>query len=158
MFRRALVLAIAAAAVAAPAAALAGDVAFVGPAGWSHDDLQQSPDGTRKYDKWHIAGDVASVTYIADSNSTYADALAAIETNFQTNHIKPATDKDIPCQGKTGHVIEFSVGPDGHKIVINRMLVPNGTGVVTITYARSDGSVFDPDVKKSETAYCAATP
>jgi len=158
MLKRTVLLAIGAGAVASPLIAYAADVPFVGPAGWSHDDLQQSADGTRKYDKWHIAGDVASVTYIADSNSQYADALALIEKNFQTNKIKPAIDKDIPCQGKTGHVVEFAVGPDEHKIVINRLLVPNGAGVVTITYARADGSVFDADVKKSETAYCDATP
>ena len=104
--------------------------------------------------QWHIAGDVSTVTFIADPSNPYADALAAIEQNFKTNGIKPATNKDTTCQGKAGHIVEFTTGPDGHKIVINRLLVPYGQGVITVTYARSDGSPFDADVKKSETTYC----
>jgi hypothetical protein len=142
------------AAVAAPATA--ADVAFPGPAGWKHVDPPASTDATRKSDQWHIPGDVATVTFIADTSNAYGDALGAIEQNFKSNGIKPATDKDMPCQGKTGHMVEFSTGPDGHKIIINRLLVPSGAGVVTITYARADGTAFDTDVKASETTYCAA--
>ncbi|MBD5657684.1 MAG: hypothetical protein IAI50_21285 [Candidatus Eremiobacteraeota bacterium] len=143
------------AAFALPAAA--ADVPYDGPAGWSHAP-PASTDTARKVDQWHISGDVSTVTFIADSTSAYSDAVGAIEQNFKTNGIKAATDKDMTCQGKTGHVVEFTVGPDGHKIVINRLLIPSGTGVVTITYTRSDGSTFDSAVKKSETAYCDAPP
>jgi hypothetical protein len=156
--RRILFTAFALAAVAAPAFA-ATDVAFIGPSGWSHvDNSAGQVDPNRKIDQWHIAGDVASVTFIKDSATPYADALGLIKTNFETNKIKPSQDKDFMCQGKTGHVVEFATGPDGHKIVINRILVPDGAGVDTITYVRADGNPFDPDVKKSETDYCAAAP
>jgi hypothetical protein len=141
-----------------PVAVAAADVAYTGPAGWSHVESPPSTDTTRKVEQWHIAGDVGSVTYTQDSATAYADTLSAIEANFKKNNIKPATDKDMPCQGKIGHVVEFTFGPDGHKIVINNLLVPNGAGVDKIVYAREDGSQFDPDVKKSETAYCAAPP
>ncbi len=97
-------------------------------------------------------------TYIRDGSAPYAGALATILKNFSDNNIKPAMNKDITCQGKTGHVVEFATGPDGKKVLINRMLVPDGTGVVTITYARSDGSDFDNEVKKSETTFCGSAP
>jgi hypothetical protein len=146
-------------ALAAGAPALAAtDVAFIGPAGWSHVDSSGQTDPNRKIEQWHIAGDVASVTFIKDSVTAYADALALIKNNFSTNKIRPAQDKDFPCQGKVGHVVEFTTGPDGHAIVINRILVPDGAGVDTITYVRSDGNPFDSDVKKSETDFCAAVP
>jgi len=157
LMRLTLLTAFAVSTVAAPTLA-ATDVAFIGPAGWSPVDSSTQTDPNRKIDQWHIAGDVASVTFIKDSLTAYADALALIKTNFANNKIKPAQDKDFPCQGKTGHVVEFTTGPDGHQIVINRILVPDGTGVDTITYVRSDGNPFDSDVKKSETDFCAAVP
>lgn len=157
LMRLTLITAFALATVAAPAFA-ATDVAFIGPAGWSHVDSSAQADPNRKIDQWHIAGDVASVTFIKDSQTAYADALALIKNNFSTNKIRPSQDKDFPCQGKTGHVVEFTTGPDGHQIVINRILAPDGAGVDTITYVRADGNPFDSDVKKSETDYCAATP
>jgi len=143
--------------VAAGAGATADQsTAFPGPSGWSHMASTVSPDPNRTVQQWHIAGDPASVTFITDTTTPYADAVAAIEKNFSTNNIKPATDKDVTCQGKTGHEVDFSVGPSGHQMIIHRMVVPDGTGIATITYARTDGEGFDPDVKKSETAYCAA--
>ena len=143
------------AACAAPAPA--ADVAFAGPSGWSHTSVTASPDPARKFEQWHISGDTATtITFIKDGSTAYAGALGLIEKNFADNKIKPAIDKDVPCQGKTGHVIEFATGPENHKIAINRMLVPDGAGVVTITYSRPDGAAFDPDVQKSEMAYCSA--
>jgi hypothetical protein len=128
---------------------------FVGPTGWSHVDVP-STDPNRVVNQWHIPGDEhSSLTFIKDTTSVYADALSAIEKNFSTNGIKPGFDKDVPCHGKTGHQVEFVIGPDGHQITINRILVPDGTGIDTITYARENGDPFDPDVKKAETAFCA---
>ncbi len=128
---------------------------FVGPAGWSHVDATGT-DPNRVVNQWHIPGDQhSSLTFIKDTQSAYADALGAIEKNFTSNGIKPAFNKDIPCHGQTGHQVEFVIGPDGHQITINRILVPDGTGIDTITYARENGDPFDPDVKKAETAFCA---
>ena len=142
--------------VVAPASAAA--VAFPGPDGWSRVAVPPSPDATREFQQWHIAGDISTVTFIRDGSGVYADALATIMKNFADNNIKPSTNKDMPCQGKTAHVVEFATGPDGKKVVINRMLVPDGPGLVTITYARAQDSDFDKDVKKSETAFCTAMP
>jgi hypothetical protein len=142
--------------LATSTAALSDPAAFPGPSGWSHMASTTAPDPNRTVDQWHIAGDVASVTFIKDATTPYADAVAAIEKNFSTNKIKPAVDKDVPCQGKTGHEVDFNVGPDGHQLIIHRIVIPNGNGIATVTYARSDGTAFDTDVKKSETAYCGS--
>jgi hypothetical protein len=141
-----------------PALVAAAETPFSGPSDWSHTAPTTSTDGSRTVDAWHLPGDVQSLTYIRDASTSYADALAAIQQNFSSQHIKPAVDKDLPCDGKTGHVVEFAFGPDGHRLSVNRILVPDDPGVVTLTYTRSDGSPFDDEVKKSETTYCAAAP
>jgi hypothetical protein len=127
---------------------------FTGPAGWSVVDNPAPPAPNQTIKQWHLAGDISTLIFIKDPSTPYSDALDAIEKNFSTNKIKAAADKDVPCQGKTGHVIEFGTGPSGHQTIINRVLVPDGPGVDTITYFRSDGSPFDPDVKKAETDFC----
>jgi hypothetical protein len=148
----------AALAVAATAAAASADtVAFVGPAGWSHSPPPATSDPNRTIDQWHISGDIATVTFIKDTSTAYSDALAVVQKNVTTNSIKTSADKDVPCRGTTGHVIEFGFGPDGHRVIINRLMVPDGTGVDSITYSRSDGSPFDSDVKAAETAFCAGS-
>ena len=76
---------------------------------------------------------------------------------FTTNNIKPSFDKGLPCRGKTGHEVDFAVGPDGHQILIQRVVVPDGNGIDTVTYTRTTGTIFDPEVKKSETTFCAAS-
>lgn len=156
MFRAFASTAVLAATLAAPASAAA--VPFPGPDGWSRVAVPTSADTSRDFEQWHIAGDISTVTFIRDGSGVYADALATILKNFADNNIKPSTNKDMPCQGKTAHVVEFATGPDGKKVVINRMLVPDGAGLVTITYARAQDSDFDKDVKKSETTFCMATP
>jgi hypothetical protein len=157
MLRFAPVLAAAMVAAVFSASAAFADVPFPPPSGWSHSGAPASTDPNHEFDQWHIPGDVATVTFIKDRTTAYADALATIEKNFSANNIKPNTDKDVPCQGKTAHVIEFAAGPAGKKIVINRMLVPDGPGVDTITYARSEGTSFDSDVQKSESTFCGSS-
>ena len=134
------------------AAALADPTFALAPP-WSHVDQAAAGDTSRKFDQWHISGESDSVTMISDSTTAYADAVALIEKNFTDNKIKPAVDKDFTCNAKASHEVEFAAGPEGHKIIINRILIPNGAGVITITYARSDQDV-DPEYKKSITAYC----
>jgi hypothetical protein len=130
---------------------------FSGPSGWTKTDVT-SPVATRTIQQWHIGGDpTTSVTYISDATASYADALAAMSKNFSDNGIKPAIDKDMPCHGATAHVVEFTAGPDGFKTIINRVVVPQATGIVTITYTRGEHNTFDSDVQKAVTAYCAAT-
>jgi len=141
----------------AGAAAAADNSVFPQPSGWSRISSTAAADPNRTVQQWHIAGDVASVTFVHDTTTPYADAVAAIETNFSTNKIKPAVDKDLPCQGKTAHEVDFNVGPDGHQLTVQRVVVPDGTGVATVTYARAADAPFDPDVKKSETAFCASS-
>jgi hypothetical protein len=132
--------------------------AFDGPSDWSHSGPTVAADGSRTVNQWHLAGDVQSITYISDANTSYADALATIEQNFAAQHIKPAIDQDTACSGKAGHVVEFTTGPDGHRVAINRILVPHGAGVITLTYTRAEGAPFDDEVKKAETAYCGTHP
>jgi hypothetical protein len=138
--------------------AVADDVTFVGPAGWSANPTNASPpDPAHAALQWHLSGDEStSVTYLRTTTS-YDDALAAIHANFTTNKIKASLDQDLTCRGKTSHVIEFATGPAGHQVVIHRMLVPMMDGVAAITYAREGDVAFDPAVKAAETAFCAAT-
>lgn len=142
----------------ASSSASAADVAFVGPSGWSHVDVPAPTDPNRAFAQWHLAGDISTVTFIKDSTTTYPDALEHIHKNFSDNKIKPSIDRDVPCRGTVAHVVEFATGPEGKKVVINRMLVPTGAGISTITYARSDGSEYDLDVRNALAEFCSATP
>jgi hypothetical protein len=136
---------------------LAAATVFVSPSGWS-EDTAISSDPAHPTMQWHLPGDPATSLTFSQTTRAYDDSLGAIRTNLTTNKIKPSVDKDITCQGKTGHVVEFSAGPDGHKIVINRTLVPTSDGVIAITYTRDDGVGFDADVKKSLDTFCAGSP
>jgi len=145
----------------APAAAAAAAPVFVGPPGWSHVAPQTTPDATRSVDAWKLGGDATdpgqTVTYISDTTASYADTLALIKKNFSDNHITPSVDVDRPCQGKQAHIVEFKIGPSGHEVIINRILVPEGTGLVTITYSRAKDYGFDDDVKKAIDTFCSAS-
>ena len=151
-------LAAAACVAIVPHLAFAADVSFVGPTGlWRHVEVSTQSDATRKVDQWKISGDPAqTLTFMSDTTSSYPDALALIKKNFSTNHIKASVDADKTCQGQQGHVVEFAIGPEGHEIIINRILFPQGQGIVTITYARGKEFDFDPDAKKAIDKYCAS--
>ena len=139
------------------ATAASAVVTFKGPEGWSHNG-QPSADGKVQFDQWKFAGDPPqTVTVIQDSTTSYADSMTAVKTNFSTNHIKPAVDKDQQCLGRPSHDFEYTVGPDKHQITVNRLIVPDGSGVVTITYARGSSDDFDSDVRKAITTFCAGT-
>ncbi len=132
-------------------------VNFTGPTGWRHVD-QPSTDSTRKIDQWKMSGDdTQSLTVMQDPTTTYADALERIRNNFSVNHFKPSIDKDEMCQGRQGHVVEFASGPDEHQTIWNRTIIPDGNGIVTITYTHAQGTNMDDDVKKAITAFCSAT-
>jgi len=135
----------------------AAEGAFTGPSGWSHV-AAPTPDPARKFEQWRLAGapndPAQTVTYIADTTTSYADALAMIKKNFADNNIKPKLDKDTTCQGRQGHEVEFLVGPEGKGVITNRLLVPDGSGVVSITYVRGQTDNYDDDVKKAVTSYC----
>jgi hypothetical protein len=157
MSLRTIVSIAAAAAGLSLAAAASAAVTFQGPDGWHHS-AQPSADGKVQIDQWKLSGDPPqSVTVIQDTGTTYADALSAVTTNFSTNHIKPSIDKDQTCIGRASHVFEYTFGPDGNQSTVNRLVVPDGTGVVTITYARGSKDDFDSDVRKSITTFCAGT-
>jgi hypothetical protein len=130
---------------------------FTGPTGWSHIG-SPAPDPARTFEQWRLAGPpdepAQTVTFIADTTVSYADALAMIKKNFADNNIKPKVDTDATCQGRQGHVVEFLIGPEGKAVITNRLLVPDGAGVVTITYVRGQTDNYDDDVKKAVTAYC----
>jgi hypothetical protein len=122
-------------------------------------DAPAAPDSTRKQTQWHIAGASDTFTMVDDSTASYADALAAIQKNFSDNHVKPSVNKDFTCAGKMGHIVEFTAGPDGHQVVINRVLLPETptAGLLTFTYLRTDKD-WDDSVLKSMKAYCGVSP
>jgi hypothetical protein len=118
-----------------------------------------APDATRKQTQWHISGASDTFTMVDDSTASYTDAMAAIQKNFTDNHVKPSVNKDFTCAGKAGHIVEFTAGPDGHQVVINRLLLPEtpASGLVTFTYLRTDKD-WDDSVLKSMKAYCGISP
>ena len=152
----ALSLGLAVAAASLAAAVAAPTTAFIGPPGWSHAD--QSPDPNSKLEQWRFAaGDVQTLTYRVDPSTSYTDALAAIHKMLTDNKFKPSIDKDVTCQGLAAHQVEFvPTGPDGHRIAINRIIVPNGNGNLAIIYVREEGQQFDPDARKAISTYCGA--
>jgi hypothetical protein len=140
--------------------ASSAQIAFVGPKAWSKVDTgQTSTDTSRTFDQWKLGSGQESqtVTVIHDSTTSYDTSLATMLKNFSDNSIKPSTNKDVTCQGRTAHVVEYQIGPDGHEFITNRMLLSDGaTGVVTVTYSRAKGYGFDDDVKAAEDAFCKA--
>jgi hypothetical protein len=147
-------------AAVATAASAADTVAFTLSSPWTAGESQAAADGSRKFNQWHVPGDpTTTVTLIEDTTTSYTDSLGMIEKNFSDNHIKTSINKDFTCAGKTAHDVEFATGPDGHQVTINRILIPDGTGVMTVTYARaaSDGG-WDKAVLDSVKAYCGTTP
>lgn len=129
---------------------------------WQRNSTDAAPasDSTRKQTQWHISGGGSdSFTMVDDSAASYADSLAAILKNFSDNHVKPAINKDFTCGGKAGHMVEFAAGPDGHQLIINRLLLPEtpASGLLTFTYVRMDKD-WDPAVIKALTAYCGVSP
>jgi hypothetical protein len=137
------------------ATAASAAVTFVGPEGWSHSG-QPSADGKTQFDQWKLGGDPPqTVTVIQDQNTSYADSLAAVKKNFADNHIRAGIDKDATCMGRPSHDVEYTVGPENHQITVNRWIVPDGNGVVTITYARGSKDDPDKDVEKALKNFCA---
>ena len=143
--------------IAAGAAAASADPGLVPPAGWTHVDSTGAPDPQRTFDTWKQSSAPGSqtLTLIKDLSSTYADAVARVKKNFADNNIHAAVDEDKTCQGVTGHVFEFTTGPDSSKFVVDRTIVPLGTGVETLTYVRSEKQPFDNEVKTSIAAWCS---
>lgn len=133
---------------------------LVPPSGWTHVDNTGTPDPTRTFDTWKQSSSPGSqtITVIKDTTTTYTDAVARVKKNFSDNGIKPSVDSDLTCQGQASHVFEFATGPDGHQFVVNRTIVPITSGVITVTYVRSETQIFNDDVKSSITAFCAETP
>lgn len=131
-------------------------VTFNGPSGWRHADSPAT--SSIKVDKWTISGDTSqALVVIQDPTTSYADAISLMRSNFTNNHIKLSIDKDQTCQGKQGHVIEFASGPDGHATIFDTTLVPDGNGIVKITYQRQQDQPMDSDVKKAIETFCASS-
>jgi hypothetical protein len=144
---------------AATSVALA-DPGLVPPDGWTHVDNAGTPNPTRSFDTWKQSSSPGSqtITVMKDTTGSYADSVARVKKNFSDNGIKPSVDTDLTCQGQASHVFEFATGPDGHQFVVNRTIVPLTTGVITVTYVRSETQVYNEAVKTSITAFCNETP
>ncbi len=135
------------------------DPGLVPPSGWTQVQNLGTPDPARTFSTWKQSSSTSAqtITVIKDTTTTYADAVARVKKNFTDNGIKPSVDGDLTCQGQPSHVFEFSTGPDGHQFVVNRTVVPISSGVITVTYVRSETQVFNDEVKTSITAFCGET-
>jgi hypothetical protein len=114
----------------------------------------------RTVSQWSLDGrpgqPAQSVTVITDSGSSYVDELQKIRKNFQDNNLIASIDADIACRGRQSHVIEFGFGQLDNETVISRVLIPETTGLTTITYSRPKSVSYDPQVRRAIDTYCAA--
>jgi hypothetical protein len=131
---------------------------FPTPSGWMHVDGQPQSDPAHSFDTWKQsdAFGAPTLTVIRDATTSFEDAVSVVRKNFSDNHIQPSADADGTCRGKTSHVFEFAAGPDGHRFIINRTVVSDGTGVTTITYSRPQSAPFLEAVKTAITTFCGA--
>jgi len=142
------------ASLAAPALGAGTDLAFSGPAGWSHV-TQTASDPSRQFQQWRFAADPPEIlTVMKDTTTNFADAIATMKKNIADNGFKVTLDSNQTCQGRPSHITEFAFGPQGHTTIINRLIVPQDDGIVTVTYTRGEGFNYDDDVKKAVAAYC----
>lgn len=137
--------------VASPLATEAAK-SFGGPSGWNHDVVAQGGGG-RTQDVWKgpDANEVLSV--IADTGTSFDDAVGVIRKNATDSKLRFALDKDLTCDGRKAHLFEMAMG-DTKKTLFNVTVIADGTGMERITYSRPDGVRFSSDVKDALAGYC----
>ena len=122
-------------------------------------DAPPSTDTQHSFDTWKQSSSATSqtITVMHDASGNYNDAVAVVHKNFSDNNIKPTIDSDQTCQGKTSHVFEFATGPDGHRIVINRLIVGGDSGITAVTYSRPQSAPFGGEVKSAIESFCSGS-
>jgi hypothetical protein len=139
-------------------AVAAADAPLKPPPGWTHVENAPSTDPQRSFDTWKQSSSAASqtLTLIHDGASSYADSVARVRQNFADNHIKATVDDDRQCRGKSGHIFEFASGPDGHHFIVQRTIVPDGAGIVSVTYVRQESQPALDEVKAAIGSFCGS--
>ncbi|MBV8601844.1 MAG: hypothetical protein JO359_09815 [Candidatus Eremiobacteraeota bacterium] len=145
-------------ALASTTAVRAASKPFPAPAGW--DAVQsQAPSNTQSFQMWkRDSGDLQqTVIVIGDPATDYNEAVQRIHKNIADNKFKVKLDKDQSCDGKTGHLFEMVYGPEAKRIAVDRLVVPDGTGITQITYMRPEPEPFAAEVKTNLNSYCGTT-
>lgn len=136
------------------ATAAAATKPFPAPSGWNAVQ-QQAPPGTTIQVWTHDSGPLQqTVTVVDDPNDAYTDAVGRVQKNITANKFKVSANKDQTCAGQTGHLFAMSYGPDIGRIAVERLIIPDGSGSVQITYMRPDPEPFADEVKTDLNAYC----
>jgi len=126
--------------------------AFGGPSGWNHDVIAQGGGG-RTQDVWKTPDANEVLSMIADTGTSFDDAIGVIRKNATESNLRFGLDKDVTCDGRKAHLFEMTMG-DSKKTLFNVTVVSDGTGMERITYSRPDGSRFSSDVKNALSSYC----
>ena len=130
---------------------------FPAPSGWSAVQ-QQAPPGTTILVWTHDSGPLQqTVTVVDDPNDAYNDAVQRVQKNIAANKFKVMANKDQTCNGQAGHLFAMSYGPDIGRIAVERLIVPDGSGSMQITYMRPDPEPFADEVKTDLNSYCGTT-
>ncbi len=127
---------------------------FGGPSGWNHDVIAQGGGG-RTQDVWKAPGSNEVLSIIADTATSFDDAIGVIRKNATDSKLHFGLDKDSTCDGRKAHLFEMAMG-DSKKTLFSVTVIADGTGMERITYSRPDGSRFSSDVKDVLSSYCGA--
>lgn len=129
---------------------------FPAPTGWDHVDQTVPAGSPRSLELWQRdSGELKqTLTVVNDSSISYDEILDRIKKNIAASPFKVNLDKDVTCDGKPAHLFELVFGPDGKRITVNRLVLPDGPGSIQVTYTRPEAAPFVDDVKASEAAYC----
>src|SRR5579883_3034968 len=116
--------------------AIAAPKPFPAPNGWNAVQ-QQAPPGSTIQIWTHDSGPLQqTLTVLDDPTTPYTDAVQIVQKNIAANKFKVTVNKDQTCNGQSGHFFEMSYGPDVGKVAVDRLIVPDGAGTLTITYMR----------------------
>ena len=132
---------------------------FSAPSGWDQVP-QQTPTGSQtSFQMWKTgSGDLQQTLIVVDDpTQPYDDAVQRIHKNIVESKFKVLTDKDQACDGKTGHLFEMVYGPEIKRVAVDRLVVPDGSGIVQITYMRPEPEPFADAVKNDLNSYCGTT-
>jgi hypothetical protein len=125
---------------------------FGGPSGWNHDVIAQGGGG-RTQDVWKTPDANEVLSMIADTGTSFDDAIGVIRKNAIDSKLRFGLDKDLTCDGRKAHLFEMAMG-DAKKTLFDVTVIADGAGMERITYSRPDGSRFSSDVKDALTSYC----
>lgn len=130
---------------------------FPAPAGWNPVQ-QQAPAGTMILIWTKDSGPLQqTVTVIDDPAQAYSDAVSLVQKNITANKFKVTANKDQTCNGQAGHLFAMSYGPDIGRVAVERLILPDGTGTMQITYIRPDPEPPADEVMTDINTYCGTT-